>query len=91
MAPSLSIFELTDRFLQQMIATQGGGLLAMDESNTTCGKLLDAIGVENTDDNRRAYLELLVTTPGLSQYFSGSSAPSSRRPVPDHPGRLKVC
>ena len=44
----------------------------MDESNATCGKRLDSIGVENTEDNRRAYRELLVTTPGLGQYISGA-------------------
>lgn len=46
--------------------------MAMDESNATCGKRLDSIGVENTEDNRRAYRELLVTTPGLGQYISGA-------------------
>ena len=35
----------------------------MDESNGTCGKRLDSIGVENTEANRRSYRELLVTTP----------------------------
>lgn len=44
----------------------------MDESNATCGKRLDSIGVENTEDNRRAYRELLVTTPGLGEYISGA-------------------
>ncbi|KAK9852336.1 hypothetical protein WJX84_009181 [Apatococcus fuscideae] len=56
----------------QTIATKGRGLLAMDESNATCGKRLDSIGVENTEDNRRAYRELLVTTPGLGEYISGA-------------------
>ena len=44
----------------------------MDESNATCGKRLDSIGLENTEDNRRAYRELLVTTPGLGEYISGA-------------------
>ena len=44
----------------------------MDESNGTCGLRLDSIGVENTEDNRRAYRELLVTTPGLGEYISGA-------------------
>jgi fructose-bisphosphate aldolase, class I len=44
----------------------------MDESNGTCGKRLDSIGVENTEDNRRSYRELLVTTPGLGDYISGA-------------------
>lgn len=44
----------------------------MDESNATCGKRLDSIGVENTEENRRAYRELLITAPGLGQYISGA-------------------
>jgi fructose-bisphosphate aldolase class I len=54
------------------IASKGRGILAMDESNATCGKRLESINVENTEDNRRAYRELLVTTPGLGQYISGA-------------------
>jgi len=54
------------------IATPGRGILAMDESNATCGKRLDSIGVSNNEDNRRAYRELLVTTPGLGEYISGA-------------------
>merc|ERR1712176_1496133 len=54
------------------IASKGRGILAMDESDGTCGKRLDSIGVENTEDNRRAYRELLVTTPGLGEYISGA-------------------
>merc|ERR1719383_561633 len=44
----------------------------MDESNATCGKRLDSIGVANTEDNRRAYRELLVSAPGLGNYISGA-------------------
>ena len=58
--------------MQNAIASKGKGILAMDESNGTCGKRLDAIGVENTEDNRRSYRELLVTTPGLGEYISGA-------------------
>lgn len=54
------------------IASPGRGILAMDESNATCGKRLAAIGVENTEPNRRTYRELLVTTPGLGEYISGA-------------------
>lgn len=54
------------------IASPGRGILAMDESNATCGKRLDSIGVDNTEDNRRAYRELLVTAPGLGNYISGA-------------------
>ncbi|DBA89474.1 TPA: hypothetical protein ACH3X1_004100 [Trebouxia sp. C0004] len=54
------------------IASPGRGILAMDESNGTCGKRLDSIGMENTEDNRKAYRELLVSTPGLGKYISGA-------------------
>jgi fructose-bisphosphate aldolase class I len=54
------------------IATKGKGILAMDESNATCGKRLDSIGMENTEANRLAYRELLVTTPGIGDYISGA-------------------
>lgn len=57
---------------QNAIASKGRGILAMDESNATCGKRLDSIGVENTEENRRAYRELLIATPGLGQYISGA-------------------
>lgn len=54
------------------IARPGHGLLAMDESNATCGKRLDSIGLENNVTNRRAYRTILVNTPGLNQYISGA-------------------
>eukprot|EP00239_Pterosperma_sp_CCMP1384_P005124 CAMPEP_0197849738 /NCGR_PEP_ID=MMETSP1438-20131217/13078_1 /TAXON_ID=1461541 /ORGANISM="Pterosperma sp., Strain CCMP1384" /LENGTH=381 /DNA_ID=CAMNT_0043462559 /DNA_START=67 /DNA_END=1212 /DNA_ORIENTATION=- len=54
------------------IATAGRGILAMDESNGTCGKRLEAVGVENVEANRRAYRDLLVSTPGLGDYISGA-------------------
>eukprot|EP00195_Chlamydomonas_chlamydogama_P014502 CAMPEP_0202893974 /NCGR_PEP_ID=MMETSP1392-20130828/3437_1 /ASSEMBLY_ACC=CAM_ASM_000868 /TAXON_ID=225041 /ORGANISM="Chlamydomonas chlamydogama, Strain SAG 11-48b" /LENGTH=379 /DNA_ID=CAMNT_0049578495 /DNA_START=35 /DNA_END=1174 /DNA_ORIENTATION=- len=54
------------------VASPGRGILAMDESNATCGKRLDSIGVENNEENRRAYRELLVSAPGLNKYISGA-------------------
>ncbi|WZZ10266.1 fructose-bisphosphate aldolase 2, chloroplastic-like [Brassica napus] len=54
------------------IASPGRGILAMDESNATCGKRLDSIGLENTEANRQAYRTLLVSAPGLGQYISGA-------------------
>jgi len=44
---------------------RGKGILASDESNATTGKRLDSVGVENTEDNRRAWRELLYTAPGV--------------------------
>ncbi|PWA45103.1 Fructose-bisphosphate aldolase, class-I [Artemisia annua] len=54
------------------IATPGRGILAMDESNATCGKRLASIGLENTEANRQAYRTLLVSAPGLGNYISGA-------------------
>lgn len=53
------------------ISNRGKGILASDESNATTGKRLESVGVENTEDNRRAWRELLYTAPGLGQYISG--------------------
>lgn len=58
--------------LQNAIASRGKGIMAMDESNGTCGKRLDSIGVENTEANRLGYRELLVTAPGLGEFISGA-------------------
>ncbi|HYC34830.1 MAG TPA: class I fructose-bisphosphate aldolase [Usitatibacter sp.] len=49
----------------------GKGLLAADESAGTCKKRFDSVNVECTEENRRAYREMLFTTPGIAQYVSG--------------------
>ena len=49
----------------------GKGLLAADESTASCQKRFDAVGVPCTEETRREYRELLVTTPGADQYMSG--------------------
>ncbi|MBA3936705.1 MAG: fructose-bisphosphate aldolase class I [Planctomycetes bacterium] len=48
------------------------GLLAMDESTPTCNKRFAVYGIPQNEDYRRAYRELLITTPGLSTYISGA-------------------
>lgn len=48
------------------------GILAMDESSPTCGKRFAAINVEDSENNRRRYRELIVTSPDLSNYVSGA-------------------
>ena len=50
----------------------GKGIIAIDESTATCGKRFAAVGIENTEENRRAYRELLLTTPKLSEHISGA-------------------
>ena len=47
------------------------GILAADESTGTIEKRLKAVGVAPTEENRRAYRELLCTTPGLGEFISG--------------------
>lgn len=49
----------------------GKGILAADESSSTIGKRFDAIGLENTEENRRRYRSLLATTPKLEDYIHG--------------------
>lgn len=72
-----SKFELGNSFAEELrdtakyIATRGKGILASDESNATTGKRLASVGVDNTEDNRRAWRECLYTAPGLGQYISG--------------------
>src|SRR5674476_50605 len=48
------------------------GLLAMDESNPTCNKRFGRLGIPQTEETRRAYRELIVTTPGLGKCISGA-------------------
>ena len=48
------------------------GLLAMDESNATCNKRFAALGIAQTEEMRRKYRELIITTPGLANAISGA-------------------
>lgn len=58
--------------IAQAIVAPGKGILAADESVSTMGKRLQDIGVENTEDNRRAYRQLLFTTdPKIGENVSG--------------------
>jgi fructose-bisphosphate aldolase class I len=50
----------------------GKGLLAMDESTGTCNKRFASAGIPQTEEARRAYRELIVTTPGLGCSISGA-------------------
>src|SRR3954467_1816596 len=53
------------------LVAEGKGILAADESTGTIKKRFDSIGVESTEDNRRAYRDLLFTTEGVEEYISG--------------------
>lgn len=71
-APSMTyeagVFEKTNPYADELkataayIASRGSGILASDESNSTTGKRLATIGMENTEDNRRRWRELLYTS-----------------------------
>ncbi|MDI1253304.1 class I fructose-bisphosphate aldolase [Thermomonas sp.] len=50
----------------------GKGLLAMDESNPTCNKRFAAHGIAQTEEARRTWREIIVTTPGLAGSISGA-------------------
>ncbi len=56
----------------QALVAGDRGLLAMDESNPTCHKRFAALGIPQTEDSRRAWRELIVTTPRLGDAISGA-------------------
>ncbi|AKC87357.1 class I fructose-bisphosphate aldolase [Pseudoxanthomonas suwonensis] len=66
----MSIEQLAET-AQAMVAP-GKGIIAIDESTATIGKRFAAVGIENSEGNRRAYRELLLTTPKLSSHISGA-------------------
>jgi fructose-bisphosphate aldolase, class I len=53
------------------LVAEGKGILAADESGGTIKKRFDSIGLESTEENRRAYRDMLFTTPGVEDYISG--------------------
>ncbi|SPE26208.1 putative fructose-bisphosphate aldolase class 1 [Burkholderiales bacterium] len=53
------------------LVQEGKGILAADESQPTIAKRFQPVGIESTEENRRAYRSLLLTAPGLGQYLSG--------------------
>jgi len=56
----------------QALVAQDKGILAMDESNPTCNKRFAAPGIPQTKEARRAYREMIVTTPELGESISGA-------------------
>merc|ERR1719413_64691 len=51
---------------------EGKGLLACDESTGTVGARLESIGLENNEENRQTWRQLLFTTPDIGNYISGA-------------------
>ncbi len=56
----------------QAMMQAGKGLLAMDESNSTCNQRFAKLGIPQTEEARRAWRELILTTPGLGEFISGT-------------------
>ncbi len=56
----------------QAMVADGKGILAADESLPTITKRFDKLGIESTEENRRAYRETLFATPGLGEFISGA-------------------
>lgn len=65
----MSIHELEATIMQLVVP--GKGILAADESHGTIAKRFNTIQIESTAENRRAYREMLFTTPGLHEFISG--------------------
>ena len=56
----------------KLLFADNKGLLAMEESNGTCNKRFEKLGIPQTVEARRAYRELIVTTPGLGESIGGA-------------------
>ena len=65
--------DLTAQMAQTATAmvAEGKGILAIDESQPTIKKRFDTIDIESTEENRRAYRELLITAHGSQEFISG--------------------
>ncbi len=59
------------REIAKQLVAPGKGILAADESTTTIAKRFEKAQIENTEDNRRLYRQLLFTTQGMENYISG--------------------
>ena len=62
---------MTIEEIANYIVSDGKGILAADESNPTCGKRFDSIGVESTEENRRDYREMLFRSEGMKGNIGG--------------------
>src|SRR5438552_2519730 len=56
----------------QALVAPGKGILAADESTPTIAKRLQKIDLSSTEENRRSYREMILTTPDLGEFISGA-------------------
>ena len=73
---------------------KGKGILAADESNPTCGKRFESIGVESTYENRNEYRDMLLGSENIENFISGvimfdetfrqATTCSNKTPFPDY-------
>mmetsp|Transcript_37221 Transcript_37221/g.89098 ORF Transcript_37221/g.89098 Transcript_37221/m.89098 type:complete len:390 (-) Transcript_37221:274-1443(-) len=77
-AQSSTSLNSLEKYADELVATAnamvrpGRGLLACDESTGTVGSRLESIGLENVEENRRDWRELLFRSPSLGDYVSGA-------------------
>ena len=62
---------MTLQSIAEQLVAKGKGILAADESDSTCAKRFDAYDIEKTPEMRRTWRELLFTTPGIEKGLSG--------------------
>lgn len=55
----------------KVLASRGKGILAADESTATITKRFEAVGIPSSEDTRRAYREMLMSTPDFSHFVAG--------------------
>lgn len=60
------------RATAQAMVAPGKGILAMDESRGTCDRRFEKLGIPTTEERRRTYRELILTTPDLAEFISGA-------------------
>ena len=58
--------------IAQAMVAPGKGILAIDESMGTIKKRFDAVGIDNTEENRLAYRSMMLTAEGLGEHISGA-------------------
>lgn len=88
----MSVYAEELRTTAKAMVARGKGILAMDESNGTCNKRFDKLGIPTTQEYRQIYRSLILQTPELSNYISGPILydETIRQSTPDGIPLLKV-